>query len=88
MHGLQAGLAVGERPPGVEGFLPIAALLSLRHLFTTGEVHAVHPAGLVILVLILLMGFLAKKAFCSWACPVGTLSEMLASVGRRLFGRA
>ena len=87
VHGLQVGLAVGERPPGIEGFLPIAALLSLRHLFATGEVHAVHPAGLVILVLILLMGLLAKKAFCSWACPVGTLSEMLASVGRRLFGR-
>ena len=87
VHGLEAGSGVGARPPGVEGFLPIAALLSLRHLFTTGEVHAVHPAGLVILVLVLLMGFLAKKAFCSWACPVGTVSEMLASVGRRLFRR-
>ena len=87
VHGLEAGQVVGARPPGVEGFLPIAALLSLRHLFTTGEVHPVHPAGLVILVLILLMGFLAKKAFCSWACPVGTVSEALASVGRRLFRR-
>jgi NAD-dependent dihydropyrimidine dehydrogenase PreA subunit len=87
VHGLEAGQVVGTRPPGVEGFLPIAALLSLRHLFTTGEIHPVHPAGLVILVLILLMGFLAKKAFCSWACPVGTASEMLASVGRRLFRR-
>jgi len=88
VHGLQAGQVVGTRPPGVEGFLPIAALLSLRHLFTTGEVHPVHPAGLVILVLILLMSVLVKKAFCSWACPVGTLSEALASVGRRVFGRA
>jgi Fe-S-cluster-containing hydrogenase component 2 len=87
VHGLEAGQVVGTRPPGVEGFLPIAALLSLRHLFTTGEIHPVHPAGLVILVLILLMGFLAKKAFCSWACPVGTLSEMLASVGQCLFRR-
>ena len=88
VHGLQVGQIVGTRPPGVEGFLPIAALLSLRHLFATGEVHPVHPAGLVILVLILSMGFLAKKAFCSWACPVGTVSEVLASVGRRLFRRA
>lgn len=87
VHGLQVGQTVGTRPPGVEGFLPIAALLSLRHLFSTGEVHPVHPAGLVIFVLILLMGFLAKKAFCSWACPVGTVSEVLASVGRRLFRR-
>jgi NAD-dependent dihydropyrimidine dehydrogenase PreA subunit len=87
VHGLEAGRVVGERPPGVEAFLPIAALLSLRHLFLTGEVHPVHPAGLVILVLVLLLGFLAKKAFCSWVCPVGTLSEALAALSQRLFRR-
>lgn len=87
VHGLEAGMVVGTRPAGVEGFLPIAALLSLRHLFATGEVHPVHPAALVILVLILLMSILAKKAFCSWACPVGTVSEALAGLGRRIFRR-
>ena len=87
VHALEAGRVVGERPPGVEAFLPIAALLSLRHLVLTGEVHPVHPAGLVILLLILALGLLAKKAFCSWVCPVGTLSEALAAISRRLFGR-
>jgi polyferredoxin len=87
VHGLEAGRVVGERPPGVEGFLPIAALLSLRHLFLTGEVHPVHPAGLAILVLVLGVGLLAKKAFCSWVCPIGTLSEMLAGLSQRLFRR-
>ena len=28
-----------------------------------------------------------KKAFCSWLCPVGTFSEFLWKLGRRLFGR-
>jgi NAD-dependent dihydropyrimidine dehydrogenase PreA subunit len=87
VHGLETGLAVGTRPPGVEAFLPIAALLGLRHLLTTGAVHPVHPAGLVILLLVLATGLLLKKAFCSWACPIGTLSEALAALGRRLFGR-
>jgi NAD-dependent dihydropyrimidine dehydrogenase PreA subunit len=87
VHGLEAGRAVGERSPGVEGFLPIAALLSLRHLFLTGEIHPVHPAGLAILVLVLGVGLLAKKAFCSWVCPVGTLSETLAGLSQRLFRR-
>jgi len=87
VHGLEAGLVVGERPPGVEGFLPIAALLSLRHLLTTGHVHAVHPAGLVILLLVLATGLFLKKAFCSWVCPIGSLSEALAGVSRRLLGR-
>jgi polyferredoxin len=87
VHGLEAGRVVGARPPGVEAFLPIAALLSLRHLLTTGALHPVHPAGLVILVCALGVGFLAKKAFCSWVCPIGTLSEMLAALSPRLFGR-
>jgi polyferredoxin len=87
VHGLEAGRLVGERPPGVEAFLPIAALLSLRHLVTTGEVHPVHPAGLAILLLVVGISVLAKKAFCSWVCPVGTLSEMLAGLSQRLFRR-
>lgn len=87
VHGLEAGQVVGTRPPGVEGFLPIAALLSLRHLVSTGEVHPVHPAGLVILLLVLALGLLAKRAFCSWVCPVGTISEALAAFSFRLFRR-
>jgi len=87
VHGLEAGRLVGERPPGVEGFLPIASLMALKHLLATGEWHPVHPAGLVILLLILALGLLLKKAFCSWVCPIGTLSEWLASVSRHAFGR-
>jgi NAD-dependent dihydropyrimidine dehydrogenase PreA subunit len=87
VHGLEAGRIVGDRPPGVEAFLPIAALLSLRHAVTTGEIHPVHPAGLVILILVLLSAVLLKKALCSWVCPIGALSEALASLGRRLLRR-
>lgn len=81
----QAGRLAGTRPPGVEGFLPISSLVSLRHFFDSGEWSRVHPAGLVILLLVLASGLLLKKAFCSWLCPVGLLSESLASIGRTLF---
>jgi len=74
-------------PAGAEGFLPISALLSLKHWFLTGQIHPVHPAGLFILVAILAMGLLLKKAFCSWICPVGTLSEALWLLGRKGLGR-
>ena len=84
---MQQGVAGGVRPPGVEGFLPISALLSLRHLFETGEFSRIHPAGLVIFSLAMLTGLLLKKAFCSWICPVGTLSEWLARAAHRVFGR-
>jgi NAD-dependent dihydropyrimidine dehydrogenase PreA subunit len=87
VRSLESGWASGARPPGVEGFLPIAALMSLRHLWITGQVHPVHPAGLVILLAILAVSLLLKKAFCSWLCPIGTLSEALAALSLRVFRR-
>ncbi|MDD2542269.1 MAG: 4Fe-4S binding protein, partial [Desulfuromonadaceae bacterium] len=75
-----------SRPPGVEGFLPIGALTSLKYWLVSGEIHPVHPAALVVFLTILLMSLLAKKSFCSWLCPVGTLSEGAHKIGFRIFG--
>jgi len=84
---LQAGRPGGVRPPGVEGFLPISALISLRQWLLTGRLPTVHPAALVLLLLIIGTAVLLKKAFCSWLCPVGTLAEWLARASDRVFGR-
>lgn len=80
------GLAL-SRPAGVEGWLPIAGLMNLKYLIVTGHVAPLHPAAMFLLIAFLLMSLLLKKAFCSWLCPVGTLSEYLWKLGRRLFGR-
>jgi polyferredoxin len=80
------GLAV-SRPAGVEGWLPIAGLMNLKYLALTGHVAPIHPAAMFLLIAFLLMSLLLKKAFCSWLCPVGTLSEVLWKLGRRFFGR-
>lgn len=84
---LEAGRIAGTRPPGVEGFLPIAAMISLRHLIESGEFSMIHPAGLVIFSLVCLTGLLLKKAFCSWLCPAGTISEYLARLSFVIFKR-
>ena len=76
-----------ERPPGVEGFLPIGALMSLKYWFDTGVLNQIHPSGFFILIAILAVSILLKKAFCSWLCPIGTLSESLYMLGQRFFGR-
>jgi polyferredoxin len=76
-----------ERPPGVEGFLPISALISLKYWAMTGTINTIHPSGLFILLAIAATGLLLKKAFCSWLCPVGTLSESLWMLGEKVFGR-
>ncbi len=76
-----------ERPPGVDGFLPIASLMGLLHWLYTGTVNTIHPAGVFIFIAIVGIGLLFKKSFCSWMCPIGTLSESLWMFGEKIFGR-
>ena len=74
------------RPAGVEGWLPIAALMNLKCLVLTGSVPAIHPAGVFLLIAFLLISLVFRKAFCSWLCPIGTLSEWLWRGGQQIFG--
>ncbi len=73
------------RPPGVEAFLPISALMSLYNFFITGEIHPAHPAGVFILVAILAVSIIFGKSFCSWICPVGFLSELVGDFGEKIY---
>ncbi|MFZ3264787.1 MAG: 4Fe-4S binding protein [Terriglobales bacterium] len=76
-----------QRPAGVEGWLPIAGLMNLRYFVLSHHVPALHPAGMFLLIAFLSMSFLFRKAFCSWLCPVGTISEYLWRAGQKLFRR-
>lgn len=75
------------RPPGVEGWLPIASLMGLKYTLFTGLVPEVHPAGMFLLTAFVAISIIFRKAFCSWLCPIGTISEWLWQGGRELFGR-
>ena len=65
------------RPPGIEAFLPISALISLKYWLVSGIFNHVHPSGLIILLSALATGLLLKRGFCSWICPFGLLTEYL-----------
>lgn len=75
------------RPAGVEGFLPIGALMSWKRFFVTGEWDMIHPTAMVIFGFAMGVSFLFRKSFCSWFCPIGTLSEWAWKFGRKVFGR-
>jgi ferredoxin len=84
----QAGtLPLPERPPGVDGFLPISGIMGLVDWAYQGALNTIHPAATVLVLAALAMAILLRKGFCSWVCPVGTLSELLARFGRWSFGR-
>jgi len=75
------------RPAGVEGWLPIAGLMESKYVLLTGTLPRVHPAAFFLFTAFLLMSWLLRKSFCSWLCPVGTLSEYLWKLGRSTFRR-
>lgn len=61
--------------------------MNLKYSLTTGQLPSVHAAAMLLLVAFIVISLLLKKAFCSWLCPVGTLSELIGDLGNKLFGR-
>jgi len=79
-----AGLSgTAFRPPAVEAFVPLSALVGMRAWLGTGMWDYVHPAGLTIFLTAILVSFLFRKSFCSWICPFGFLEELLGRVSRK-----
>lgn len=72
------------RPPAVEGFLPISALMGLKRFVMTGNYDVIHPAGLTIFMAALVIAFLLRKGFCGWICPVGFMSRLAESAGKKM----
>lgn len=72
------------RPPAVEGFLPLGALVALKRLVLTGSFDQAHPAGLTIFLAALTLGLLARKGFCGWICPVGTVANLVERLSKKL----
>ena len=65
-----------HRPAGVEGFLPIGALLGWKQFLTTGVWDPVHPAAMVMLC------YAAAISF-RHLCPYGALMGILRLSGNQ-----
>ncbi len=81
------GAITVSRPPGVEGFLPIGALMGWKLFLVAGIWDNVHPAAMVIFGFAGFISLALRKSFCGWLCPIGTPSEWLWKIGRRIFGK-
>ncbi len=80
-------LAFGLGKRSFEAFCPFGGAEAAWGLFreraytcTLSEMNVAMLLGVLGLVL------LAGKAFCSWVCPIGLISEMLSKLGRRIPG--
>ncbi len=76
-----------ERPPGLDGFLPISSLMNVYQFLSTGVIHPYHPAGFFIFLSVVALSVVLGKSFCSWICPVGLISEYTGNGAEKLFRR-
>lgn len=82
----ESGSPYIPRPASVDGFLPIAGLISFKNFLITGTIEPFHPAAFWIFTAILSVSLLVKKGFCGWICPVGTISQWFWMTGEKFLG--
>lgn len=87
MNSAVDGAAMPLRPDGIDGFLPIAGLLGTVSWFKGNGINTVHPAAVILFLTIVVGSLLLRRSFCSWLCPVATVSEICWKLGFRLFKR-
>jgi len=75
------------RPEAVAGILPIGHFTSFFGWIKGGGWDYILPAGLMIILMSLVVSLVFKRGMCGWICPVGTIWEACAALGRLVFGR-
>ena len=74
----------GVRGATIEKYCPFGGVETLfPWLNKTGTLCSLSTINISVLAGVLLITFLFKRVFCSHICPVGTLSEWVATFGRR-----
>lgn len=80
--------AAGLSPVSVETYCPFGGLETAWAFVTHRRFTcAAGATNLALFLALVALAFLARKAFCGWACPVGALSEWQARWAGRLFRR-
>lgn len=75
------------RPESVAGLLPVGHFTSFFAWLKGGGWDTLLPAGLVIIIGAIVLSVVFKRGFCGWVCPLGSVWEGAAWLGRRLMGR-
>ncbi len=79
------GYALGWLHFGVEKFCPFGGVETLWAVLTNQSFTcATGPFNLSLMLALLALTLVARKSFCSWVCPVGTVHEWLGALGRKL----
>jgi polyferredoxin len=78
----------GATPNTCETYCPFGGLVALYPLLRyKAYACALTELNVALLVSTVLLALVAKKSFCGWVCPLGTLQEWLGRLGVKLFRR-
>lgn len=79
---------VGVRPPGVDALCPFGGIEALFTLIASGSLlERVGASSFILLGATVVVALLFRRSFCGTICPLGTLQELSARLGKRLFRR-
>ena len=74
-----------EGVPPVDALCPFGGLESLHSVLSSGIwLRRVAPSSMVLLVTVVAVTLLVGRVFCGWLCPLGTVGEWTAGLGRHL----
>jgi polyferredoxin len=65
---------------------PFGGVVTIYQYAATGTfVQKIHESAFVLMVIGFLMALMFGPVFCGWVCPLGTVQEWFAGIGRKLF---
>lgn len=65
---------------------PFGGVETLYQFLTAGTfVQKIHESSFVLMVIVFLLSLLFGPVFCGWVCPLGTIQEWVAGLGKKLF---
>lgn len=65
---------------------PFGGVVTIYQYATAGTfVQKIHESAFILMVIGFLLAVLFGPVFCGWVCPLGTVQEWVAGLGRRLF---
>jgi polyferredoxin len=78
--------SINDSLTSIEAYCPFGGLEATASLLTHEQFTcATGEKNLVLFLSLILLTFLARKSFCGWICPIGTISELIFSFrGSRL----